>query len=168
MTATHNVIDIYIPRMLGYVSSNTIHDAFINLNIGKVNKLDMHKKTNEHGYKYYFAFIQLELFDTPESKRLADFLALKGVMHLVYDEEACQYWEVKQHIPKAMRYKKTENNNIKSQLKNPSRMLNDIKNQVESFVSHTTLTVSGITQQDRLDMIEEYEDLQREIFQLVC
>ena len=128
----------------------------------------MHKKNNERGYKYYFAFIQLELFDTPESKRLTDFLALKGVMHLVYDEEACQYWEVKQHIPKAMRYKKTENNNIKSQLKNPSRMLNDIKNQVESFVSHTTLTVSGITQQDRLDMIEEYEELQREIFQLVC
>ena len=65
--------------------------------------IDMHRKRNENGYYYYFAFIKLHLYETNEAERLYDILEQKGIMHLVYDEEAFQYWEVKKHIPKKRR-----------------------------------------------------------------
>ena len=60
MNTTSKVIDIYIPRILGDVSNNIVKNAFYNLNIGKVIELDMHRKKNENGYYYFFAFLKVE------------------------------------------------------------------------------------------------------------
>ncbi len=101
MSAIRSNIEIYIPRILGNVSRTNITWAFNNLNIGNTAKTDMHRKVNENGNRCTIAIIRLELYNTGADERLKTLLNARGVMHLVYDEEAFQYWEVKQHVPKA-------------------------------------------------------------------
>jgi hypothetical protein len=85
------------------------------------------------------------------------------VTQVIYDEEACQYWEVKKHVPKIHRNK----------LEKPSGaakcMVDRVIDKMVKAVPECQITTySGITAQDRIDMIEEYEDLQREIYNLIC
>ena len=95
------IFNIYIPRMLGSVTTKTVYDTFNNLNIGYVTDLNMFRRVNENHYPYYFAFIELELYNTNESVRLIDKLENNhGSTKLTYDEEAGQYWEVKKYIPR--------------------------------------------------------------------
>jgi len=98
-----NVIKIYIPRILGSVTQKTICHTFERLNIGKVSYVDMHRKRNENNRIYYFAFLDIELYDTPVANNLCKTLAANELVKLVYDEEAAQYWEIKKHIPRTER-----------------------------------------------------------------
>lgn len=165
---TTSVINIYIPRILGDVSNNTIKDAFIRLNIGKVIDLDMHRKKNENGYYYFFAFIQLQLMQTAEALRMNTLLEKRGIMHLVYDEKECQYWEIKKHIPKNER-KKT----IESTMAEPMATMFK-ENTAEIVLPELNLNLFGpnaasdMLEQDKIDMLREYEELEREIYQLTC
>ena len=139
------VIDIYIPRMLGTVTEKEVIDSFYFMNIGKVTYIDMYKKMNENGYAYYFAFISLELYESNMAKLLQERLNNRNIMHLVYDEENNQYWEIKKHIPKEQRTKSCtiSNNN-----------------------NNTILPFYNEVEKERL--INEYEELEKELFALVC
>ena len=170
MNTTSKVIDIYIPRILGDVSNNIVKNAFYNLNIGKVIELDMHRKKNENGYYYFFAFLKVELMDSEDANRLCTLLEERGIMHLVYDEEATQYWEIKKHVPKSERKKELNTVNclserITANVKNLFDEATDYILPVNQSYNHTT---SIFTYQDRLDMMREYEELEREIYQLTC
>lgn len=170
MNTTSKVIDIYIPRILGDVSNNIVKNAFYNLNIGKVIELDMHRKKNENGYYYFFAFLKVELMDSEDANRLCTLLEERGIMHLVYDEEAIQYWEIKKHIPKSERKNVLNTVNclserITANVKNLFEEATDYILPVNQSYNHTT---SIFTYQDRLDMMREYEELEREIYQLTC
>lgn len=134
-------IDIYIPRILGTVQEYNIREAFHNLNIGNVIYIDMYKKINENGYPYYFAFITLELYDSTLATVLKERVYTRQIMHLVYDEENNQYWEIKRHIPR-------EKRNIKL----------NIVNSIIPFYNNV--------EKDRL--LNEYEELEKEIFAFVC
>ena len=154
----NNFIDIYIPRILGDVSQTCVKSSFYNLNIGKVIDLDMRRKINENGYVYYIAFIKLELFDTPASKQMVSLLKTRGIMHFIYDEEDCQYWEIKMYIPKSMRIKE------------------DIKKEINSIVSTAISTQiknlenlkTYFAYDDKSVIEKEYDDMQREIYALCC
>jgi hypothetical protein len=170
MNTTSKVIDIYIPRILGDVSNNIVKNAFYNLNIGKVIELDMHRKKNENGYYYFFAFLKVELMDSEDANRLCTLLEERGIMHLVYDEEATQYWEIKKHVPKSERKKVLDTVNclserITANVKNLFEEASDYILPLNQSYNHTT---SIFTYQDRLDMMREYEELEREIYQLTC
>ena len=56
--------------MLGTVNRITVHNAFRNMGIGRVTDLDMVYKINENQNAYYFAFITISLYDTPQSSSL--------------------------------------------------------------------------------------------------
>jgi hypothetical protein len=109
--------------------------------VGKVVYIDMYRKTNENGYPYYFAFITLELYNSSIADVMIQQLERKSIMHLVYDEENNQYWEVKKHIPKEERNKK-----------------NSIINTITSFYNDV--------EKERL--LNEYEELEKELFAFVC
>lgn len=98
-----NVIKIYIPRILGSVTQKTLCHTFDRLNIGKVFYVDMHRKKNENNRIYYFAFLDIELYNTPVANNLHKLLNANQLVKLVYDEEAAQYWELKKHIPRTER-----------------------------------------------------------------
>jgi len=132
-------IDIYIPRILGTVREDDVKESFHYLNVGNVIYIDMYKKINENGYSYYFAFITLELYDSPLANLLKDRIYTRQIMHLVYDEENNQYWEIKQHVPREKR----------------------IINIINSFIPFYNKV-----EKERL--LNEYEELERELFATVC
>lgn len=98
-----NMIKIYIPRILGSVTQTTLRTTFERLNIGKVFYVDMHRKINENKRVYYFAFLDIELYNTQIAKKIYELLNKNQLVKLVYDEEAAQYWELKKHLPKTER-----------------------------------------------------------------
>ena len=97
---------VYIPRILGGVTSKMLRNTFDRLSIGDVYYIDMHRKINENKHIYYFAFLEIELYDTSAAKRIVSGLNNNKTINLVYDEEAGQYWELKKHIPKNERASK--------------------------------------------------------------
>ena len=96
-------IEIYIPRMLGNVNEETIRNAFDNLNIGAIDYIDMHRKINENGRLYFFAFLEMKAYNTAASAYLQTILNTNQPIKLVYDEEAGQYWELHKHVQKSQR-----------------------------------------------------------------
>jgi hypothetical protein len=91
---------IYIPRILGGINSKMLKNTFHRLSIGDAYYIDMHRKVNENNHIYYFAFLEIEMYDTIASNSLLAKLNNNRSVNLIYDEEAGQYWELKKHVPK--------------------------------------------------------------------
>jgi hypothetical protein len=172
-------LSIYIPRMLGTVNRITVHNAFNNMGIGRVTDLDMIYKINENQNAYYFAFITISLYDTPQSSSLLKKLNDQKKTQLVYDEEAGQYWEIKKYIPRNERNKENTsthvNNSIIADNWTPFTSNNiwspystDIWNTDYLFDFTETKNktcVTAFTAEDKLNLVQEYEILEKEIHQ---
>jgi len=172
--------------MLGNVNKKTVYDAFNNMGIGQVIELDMVYKINENRNSYYFAFIKITPYNTPQSHALQRKLDIHKPTPLVYDEEAGQYWEIKKYIPRDKRNK--ENTRPKQKTLLPSIIRNatnkdstdtcyysnmfdgfasiwqPIAPVIESLIGENVNSKPSIfTEQDKLDLVEEYEELERQI-----
>jgi len=170
-------LSIYIPRMLGSVNKKTVHEAFKSMGIGSVTELDMIYKLNENRNPYYFAFLKINPYNTPQSNALQYELNKNKESHLVYDEEAGQYWEIKKYIPREQRNQENVSN------KHPIKMSESITFTqessifeialsiwtpitpvIESFAKRITGESSIFTEEDKLDLVKDYEQLEREIY----
>jgi translation initiation factor RLI1 len=89
-----NFINIYIPRILGSVNKGEILEVFEHMDIGKVTYIDMISKTNENNNKYYYAFITVKLSSSIRAQNFKNSLTMHGMIRLLYDEEAAEYWEI--------------------------------------------------------------------------
>lgn len=98
-----NLSKIYIPRILDSVSNKTITDTFQAMRIGSVYYIDKHRKVNERNKVYHFAFINIELFDTPEAKSFMYSIMRNGSFKLIYDMANVLYWEVKPYVDREKR-----------------------------------------------------------------
>jgi hypothetical protein len=98
-----NISKIYIPRILDSVSNKTITDTFQAMRIGWVFYIDKHRKVNERNKIYHFAFINIEIFDTPEAKSFMNTIARNGSFKLIYEAANFLYWEVKLYIDREKR-----------------------------------------------------------------
>ena len=186
-------LHIYIPRILGSVHKKTVYDAFSRMGIGEVSELDMVYKINENRNAYYFAFIKIKPYNTPQSIRFQTKLTTKQGFRLLYDEEAGQYWEIKNYIPRTDRAINETNRNIdnppdttivvngynQENIK-PINLSQDsllpttliqttpgyspIAPIVSSITTLFNQYVSPFTTQDRLNLVQEYEELEREIY----
>jgi hypothetical protein len=96
-------IDIYIPRILGSVTKPEILSVFPRMDIGEVTKVDMKHKVNERKNESYYAFITIKLYSTDRATNFKKNVCGYGMIRLLYDEEAAQYWEVKHHIDRNKR-----------------------------------------------------------------
>lgn len=187
-------LHIYIPRILGSVHKKTIYDAFSRMGIGEVTELDMVYKINENRNAYYFAFIQIKPYNTSQSIRFQTILKTKQGFRLLYDEEAGQYWEIKNYVPRIDRTPSNQTNknidnppdtiivvngynqeNIKPISLSQDSLLPTTLTQTTPDCSHIAPIVSSITTlfnqyvspfttQDRLNLVREYEELEREIY----
>ena len=91
----------------------------------------------------------------------------RGIMHLIYDEEAIQYWEIKKHVPKNERKKISEAiSDLTEKITTNVKSLFKKSDSIDLFMNHSTTSV--FTHQDHLDMMQEYEELEREIYKLTC
>ena len=200
-------LNIYIPRMLGSVTKKTIQDSFNALGIGRVDEIDMVYKVNENRNAYYFAFIKIAPYNTPQSAALQRNLNKNKYIRFTYDEEAGQYWEIKKYIPRDQRGRHRDDVSANRQIIDTPRSitsfdaLNEIENIpvnpnnmwkkttqepllslfglsstiwtplmpiINSITNAFTTKPSAFTAQDKLDLVEEYEDLEKQIHVQIC
>jgi hypothetical protein len=100
MTATH----IFIPRILSNISKEFVVNTFYNMKIGNITYIDMHSRVNEMGYRYSFAFITIQLFDSDMANHMVQKLNSYGNAQIPYADR--NYWEIKYFIPKENRVNK--------------------------------------------------------------
>tara|TARA_B110000879_G_scaffold52496_1_gene74504 strand:+ start:5953 stop:6426 length:474 start_codon:yes stop_codon:yes gene_type:complete len=100
---TMTTIDIYIPRILGSVTKPEILSVFQHMDIGDVTTIDMKHRVNEKKNEYYYAFITIQLYSTDRATNFKKNVCEYGMIRLLYDEEAAQYWEIKHHIDRNKR-----------------------------------------------------------------
>ena len=110
------------------------------MRIGWVFYIDKHRKVNERNKIYHFAFINIEIFDTPEAKSFMNTIARNGSFKLIYEAANFLYWEVKLYIDREKRA--------------PS---------VSTITEAIASTSPTFTKQDLADMEKEFDDLSREI-----
>lgn len=161
-----NSITLYIPRILGNIKQTKIINVFEKLEIGKVFYIDMHYRINENKHPYYFVFISIKLFNTSNAIDFYNKLNQKGVINLYYNNDKIQYWQIKRHITREMR-----NINIPLHLctfKSPTSMCERCD---ADCVFTTELMRNGVhksfTMKDKFDLEKEYDELQKEIFNMV-
>ena len=193
--------------MLGSVTKKTIQDSFNALGIGRVDEIDMVYKVNENHNAYYFAFIKIAPYNTPQSAALQRNLNKHKYIRFTYDEEAGQYWEIKKYIPRDQRVRHRDDVSANRQIIDTPRSitsfdaLNEIENIpinpnnmwkkttqepllslfglsstiwtplmpiINSITNAFTTKPSAFTAQDKLDLVEEYEDLEKQIHVQIC
>lgn len=196
--------------MLGSVTKKTVQDSFNSLGIGRVDEIDMVYKVNENRNAYYFAFIKISPYNTPQSVALQTNLNKNKYIRFTYDEEAGQYWEIKKYIPRDQRNNNTNNNDVindkrlyddnhrlittfnavnktentpvnpnniwKKNIEEPILGLFEISSTIwtplmpiiNTITSAFTTNTSAFTAQDKLDLVEEYEEIEKEIRIQIC
>ena len=195
--------------MLGTVTKKTIQDSFNTLGIGRVDEIDMVYKVNENHNAYYFAFIKIAPYNTPQSAALQRNLNKHKYIRLTYDEEAGQYWEIKKYIPRDQRgllhrddvsanrplvnnnrlftsfeavneienipvnpnnvWKKTTQEPLLGLFGLSSTIWTPLMPIINSITNVFTTNPSAFTAQDKLDLVEEYEELEKQIhIQISC
>jgi hypothetical protein len=156
---TINSIRMYIPRMLGTTTRRDVVNTFNQMNIGNVFYIDMHKRVNENRNAYYFAFLIVNLYDTPESKNIEYLLNNTGITRLYYNEENEKYWEIKKHIDVKQR----------SRIPSPTSIANphhfdNVDNNEWNNKSKSPLYPTQFTNSDKRDLEEECLQLMNEVF----
>ncbi len=158
-------LSIYIPRILGTVNKTMIYDAFNRMGIGRVTELDIVYKINENYNAYYFAFIKIIPYNTPQSSELQHVLNTKKQMNLVYDEEAGQYWVINKYIPREQRNKYDTHPpqyndpifNITTSIWTPFESI------IKTLSRENWPQLTAFSEKDKQDLVKEYEELEREI-----
>ena len=134
-------MNIFIPRILSNVSKKLIKDTFKKMNIGNVTYIDMRKRLNESRNLYSFAFLSIELLDTPKSTEISDKININGSTQLYYDDQ--HYWELKHYIPHEVR--------------SPSRYL-----EIDELCTLLTKVPTSFSESERNTINNEFDELQQE------
>jgi len=100
---TDNCVHLYIPRILGSMTSDDVIEAFQEQKLGKIFCIDMHYKINERNNAYYFAFISMFMYDSTSAYIFLNTLDKMGIARVIYNMDRMQYWEVKKHIDRCER-----------------------------------------------------------------
>ena len=174
-------LSIYIPRILGSVNKQVIYDTFDRMGIGNVIELDIVYKINENHNAYYFAFIKINPYNTPQSAALQYKLNYAKQTQLVYDEEAGQYWEIKNYIPREQRKKEIidqhrielntkANWNLSAQWMFDSSLFvqtqtiwTPFASYIDSIRVYDETRPTAFSEKDKMDLVEEYEELEKQI-----
>jgi len=136
MTVASKSIDIYIPRILGYINKNFIITTFNNMNIGCVSKIDMFYRKNSSNKEYYFAFITILLYNTNHATKFVERLNINDKFQFNYDEESNNYWDVQLYIPRNKRLNSQQiSSHVNVQIPDKNDNVNQIvdKNVIENL-----------------------------------
>lgn len=161
-----NRLHIYIPRILDNINKMNLINTFKRLNIGNVCYVDMHRRVNENGNAYKFAFIDIETFKSEEAKTFVNNVKNMDVTNINYDlSNKNKYWEIKNHVPRDKRPKPVkqekaiENQQWKAEL--------DLVEEFDMLSKEIYYTCRETNSNDQwkteLDWEKEFNDLFREI-----
>lgn len=94
-------LNVFIPRILANISATHLKNVFSDMQVGKVTYLDMRNRVNSNNYKYSFAFVTIDMYNTDIAKKLHNKIQEYGHAQLPYDDY--NYWELKSFIPREQR-----------------------------------------------------------------
>jgi len=137
---------IYIPRILSGVSNCQIIDVFHQLQIGRIFYIDKHRKVNTNNKVYYFAFLNIEIYNTQNSNMFMDRLIKNGSVQIVYDTPANLYWDVKPYVDKSLR--------------------NTMPPRLCKFPTNHCVG-PAFSRRERTDLEDEFDELSREIHRTI-
>jgi hypothetical protein len=80
-----------------------IIDVFRDTRIGMVYYIDKHRKVNDRQKVYHFAFINIELYKTPQARSFMNNMTKYGSVRLNYTSNSELYWEVKPYVEREIR-----------------------------------------------------------------
>jgi len=61
-------VTLFIPRILPTVTKKSLGDQFLQEKIGYCSNIKSKYRTNANGFEYWFAFITIQFFDTPNAR----------------------------------------------------------------------------------------------------
>ena len=185
-----SLVNVHIPRILGNVNRQAIVKRFNELELGRVFYIDMHKKVNENNNVYYFAFLSIQMYETTHATKLLEALDNDGIARVVYDTKMNKYWEVKKFVDRAVRRSDCRSE-CRSECRSDLLSLSECRSyspdsvvdQVEQLDEHIIKSIinsvvkpkqtrryspSIFTVRDKLEMADEYMELENEISLLCC
>jgi hypothetical protein len=146
-------IQVFLPKFS--ISKNMIKQTLDKLLIGSIVSFDFHEKKTRKG-TYKFAFAKIRLYQTSCAKSVSRDLKEKGKALIVYDEP--HYFELKSFIPIEERCNDGFANICRDLLALP-------KPNPSYDVSPVLIKPTAFTFDDKKMMQEEFEDLEKEIYQ---
>lgn len=96
-----NKLNVFIPRILANISATHLKNIFSDMKVGRVTYLDMRNRVNSNNYKYSFAFVTIDMYNTDIANKLRNKIKEYGHAQLPYDEY--NYWELKSFVPREQR-----------------------------------------------------------------
>ena len=91
-------VTLFIPRVLTTVSKKQITDHLIKEKIGYCSNIKAKFRINENGFKYWFAFITIQFFDTENARKFyKKVVEEEKIISMEYFDEVLQkhrHWDI--------------------------------------------------------------------------
>ena len=96
--STTSTLYAFIPRISVDETEESITRKIDALALGKMVHVDIRKRLNIQTQLFAFAFMEVELYDTPVAKLVQYNMDRYGYYRLYYDSNNHLYWELKSYI----------------------------------------------------------------------
>ena len=166
-----NQVFVFIPYIKPTMNEQDVIRVFDELDLGKISYIDMHNKTNERKQVYQFAFIRFEAYNTSEGNRVAANAARNLSTRIHYDiNDLSVYLEIKPYLSFESRCARKEEipEAFESELDPDCNEIFDLCLHLSSGPNNKCIGPSFFTQDACEEINQEYEDLQKEIDQLMA
>ena len=141
-------VTLFIPRILPTVSKKQIVDHFIKEKIGYCANIKAKNRINENGFKYWFAFITIQFFDTPNARLFYQKVVEEDkVISMEYIDERLgqpRYWDVS--------------------LRNLDKKLNVNVKKIKEPLEEGEICETCFGEEERKEIYDDYLEIERDIF----
>lgn len=154
---------LFIPRLLPNISKQFICEYFKTNKIGIVTDINAKHRVNENHNKYWFAFVNVQFFDTSYGKNMYQNIVEKEkTEYMFYNELEDKYWEISVRA-QDRKYKNKSSTKVKEEKEVKTEVKKEIKKEVEleegEIIEDTHFTIY-----DHVEMYHDYRELEKEIY----
>lgn len=167
---------LFIPRLLPNISKQFICEYFKTNKIGIVTDINAKHRVNENHNKYWFAFVNVQFFDTSYGKNMYQNIVEKEkTEYMFYNELEDKYWEIsvrlqdrkyKNKSSTKAKEKEIKEKEVKTEVK--KEIKKEIKKEVEleegEIIEDNRIMNTHFTIYDHVEMYHDYRELEKEIY----
>lgn len=141
-------VTLFIPRILPSVNQTHIKDQFLKEKIGYCSKIKAKNRINENGFRYWFAFITIQFFDTPNAHMFYQKVVEEDKMiSMEYMDQRLgqpRYWDIS--------------------LRNLDKKANLRKRERMEPLEEGEIYETCFGEEERKEIYEDYLEIERDIF----
>jgi hypothetical protein len=162
---------LFIPRLLPNISKQFICEYFKTKKIGIVTDINAKHRVNENHNKYWFAFVNVQFFDTSYGKNMYQNIVEKEkTEYMFYNELEDKYWEISVRA-QDRKYKNKSSTKEKEEKEVKTEVKKEIKKEVKKEIKKEVELEEGeiiedthFTIYDHVEMYHDYRELEKEIY----